>query len=649
MKGTLPFPPGLSRFASSRVLVLSLCLATAILPSGNAEAQDNAAPDTRTASLVDLTLEQLGNIVVTLVSRRDETLADAAASIYVITAEDIRRSGVTSLPEALRLAPNLQVARADANQYAITARGFNSVLANKMLVMIDGRTVYSPLFSGVFWEAQDMMLEDVDRIEVVSGPGGTLWGMNAVNGVIHVVTRSGADTRGGLAKGGVGTEDRIAAARYGVRLGKADVRAYTQYREKENTERPDGTESLDASDRIQAGFRADWTAPENTLTLQGDAYRGRIEQPLAERELRGANVLGRWTRHLDDEQTLRVQAYYDHTERDQPGAINEVLGTYDIEMQHGFRPAARHNVLWGGGFRYQNDRVENLTPALAFRPASRILRVANVFAQNDITLRENLLLILGIKLEYNDYTEFEYLPDVRISWKPEPTRLVWGSWSRAVRAPSRVDREFYSPANPPHFILAGGPDFDSEVAHVFEIGFRDQITEAFHFAFTGFHHDYDALRSLEPSPAGPVFDNGIDGRVTGIETWAGYRTGQSWRVSAGFVYQDKELESAPGFVALGGTSSLGNDPNHWWIVRSSLTVLRDVEFDAILRYVGSLPQPHVPSYTALDGRLGWSLDDRAEIAVRGRNLLDEHHPEWGLSAARPELERAVFAEVKLRI
>ena len=647
MKGDRPFPPGLSRFAPPRVL--ALLLAATLLCPGFVAAQDATHGETRTASLADLSLEQLSNIVVTLVSRRDETLADAAASIYVITAEDIRRSGVTSLPEALRLAPNLQVARADANQYAITARGFNSVLANKMLVMIDGRTVYSPLFSGVFWEAQDVMLEDIDRIEVVSGPGGTLWGINAVNGVIHVVTRSGADTRGGLLKGGVGTEDRIASARYGVRAGKADVRAYTQYREKENTELPDGTDLPDASDRIQAGFRADWTAPAHTLTLQGDAYRSTIDQSVGERELRGANILGRWTRTLDEGQTLRVQGYYDHTERDQPGAINEVLGTYDIEMQHGFQPGDRHNVLWGGGFRYQNDRVENLTPALAFHPASRVLRVANVFAQNDVTIREDLLLILGLKLEYNDYTEFEFLPDVRISWKQRPTRLLWGAWSRAVRAPSRVDREFYSPANPPHFVLAGGRDFDSEIAHVFELGYRDQITEAFSLAFTGFHHDYEGLRSIEPSPAGPVFENGIDGRVTGIETWAGYRTGQSWRVSAGFVYQDKELETAPGFVGLGGASSLGNDPDHWWIVRSSLTVLRDVEFDAIVRYVTSLPEPHVPSYTALDARIGWTLEDRAEIGVRGRNLLDDGHPEWGAAAGRPDIERAVFAEVKVRI
>ncbi|HET9252486.1 MAG TPA: TonB-dependent receptor [Candidatus Eisenbacteria bacterium] len=645
MRGAKPFPPGLSRPAPLRVVVLaSLVLAVSLSP-GDARAQGVPGEDTRTASLADLTLEQLSSIVVTLVSRRDETLADAAASVFVITSEDIRRSGVTSLPEALRLAPNLQVAREDANRYAISARGFNSVLANKMLVMIDGRTVYSPLFSGVFWEAQDVLLEDVDRIEVVSGPGGTLWGINAVNGVIHVVTRSGADTHGGLAKGGIGTEDRIAAARYGARLGKADVRAYTQYREKENTERPDGTEVQDASDRIQAGFRADWTAASNVVTLQGDAYRGRIDQVISERELRGANVLGRWTRDLENGQKLRVQAYYDHTERDQPGAINEVLGTYDIELQHGFHPTARQNVVWGGGFRYQSDRVENLSPALAFRPASRILRVGNVFAQDDIAIREDLLLILGLKIEYNDYTEFEYLPSARVSWKPRENRLVWGAWSRAVRAPSRVDREFYVPADPPYAVLAGGPEFDSEVAYVYEIGYRDQITEAFTVSFTGFHHDYSELRSLEPSPAGPVFDNGVEGRVSGLETWAGYRTGQSWRVSAGFVYQDKELEVSPGV----GAPDLGNDPNHWWIVRSSLTMLREFEFDAILRYVGSLPQPHVPSYTALDARLGWTLDRRAELSVRGRNLLDDHHAEWGAPAARPELERAVFAQVTLRI
>jgi iron complex outermembrane receptor protein len=649
MKGAPSFPPGLVRTSLSLALAAGLILIAGALPSGAARAQETLLADTRNGTLADLTLEQLSNIVVTLVSRRSASLSDAAASVYVISSEDIRRSGAASLQEVLRLAPNLQVARADANQYAVTARGFNSTITNKMLVMIDGRTVYSPLFSGVFWEAQDVLLDDVDRIEVVSGPGGTLWGINAVNGVIHVITRTGGDTRGGLAKGGVGTEDRLAAARYGARLGKADVRFYTQYREKENTERPDGTEILDASDRIQAGFRADWTTPAHVFTLQGDAYRSTIDQPVSEREIRGANILGRWTRNLDDGQTLRLQAYYDHTERDQPGTINEVLGTYDIELQHGFRPAPKHNVLWGGGYRYLPDRVENLSAGIAFRPENRILRVANVFAQNDISLREDLLLILGIKLEYNDYTEFEYLPNVRVSWKPKPTRLLWGAWSRAVRAPSRIDRELFSPANPPHFILAGGPDFDSEVAHVFEVGYRDQVTSMFTIAATGFHHDYEGLRSFEPSPEGPVFDNGIEGTVTGVETWGSYRTGSAWRVSAGFVYQDKDLEVTPGFAALGGTAQLGNDPNHWWMIRSSLTVLQEVEFDAMVRYVGSLPEPHVPSYTAVDARLGWALDPHAEIAVSGRNLPDDHHAEWGAPAARPEFERAVFAEVKLRI
>jgi iron complex outermembrane receptor protein len=650
MKGAPPFPPGLVRTSLSLALAAGLTLIAGALPSGVARAQETILADTRNGALADLTLEQLSNIVVTLVSRRSESLADAAASVYVISSEDIRRSGAASLQEVLRLAPNLQVARADANQYAITARGFNGPLTNKMLVMIDGRTVYSPLFSGVFWEAQDVLLDDIDRIEVVSGPGGTLWGINAVNGVIHVITRTGGDTRGGLAKGGIGTEDRLAAARYGARLGKADVRFYTQYREKENTERPDGTEIPDASDRIQAGFRADWTTPAHVLTLQGDAYRGTIDQPVSEREIRGANVLGRWTRNLDDGQTLRLQAYYDHTERDQPGSINEVLGTYDIELQHGFHPGAKHNVLWGGGYRYQPDRVTNLGPGFAFRPASRILRVANVFAQNDISLRENLLLILGIKLEYNDYTEFEYLPNVRVSWKPEPTRLLWGAWSRAVRAPSRIDRELFSPADPPHILLAGGPDFDSEVSHVFEVGYRDQVTSAFTISATGFLLDDEGLRSFEPSPEGPVFDNGIEGTVTGVETWGSYRTGSAWRVSAGFVYQDQDLEVTPGFVALGtGTAQLGNDPDHWWMMRSSLTVLQEIEFDAMIRYVGSLPEPHVPSYTAVDAKIGWALDPRAEIALSGRNLLDDHHAEWGTPAARPEFERAVFAEVKLRI
>jgi iron complex outermembrane receptor protein len=289
---------------------------------------------------------------VTSVSKRVQRLSDVAASVFVISAEDIRRSGATSLPEALRLAPNLQVARADANQYAITARGFNAVLANKMLVLIDGRTAYSPLFSGVFWEAQDVVLEDVERIEVLSGSGGTLYGSNAVNGVINIIMRSASDTHGLLVAAGGGSQDNVETVRYGGETGGgASYRVYGRHSGRDNTAFGNGTPIRDASARTQVGFRTDWPGQAHSSTLQGDFYESRIEQAPAgnARRISGFNLLGRHARQLDDGASAQVQVYYDRTNREQPGALNDTLDTLDAEFQHQSRPTASQQLLWGAG------------------------------------------------------------------------------------------------------------------------------------------------------------------------------------------------------------------------------------------------------------------------------------------------------------
>jgi iron complex outermembrane receptor protein len=622
----------------------------ALLAAGAAaafEALPAQAQMLATGNLADLTLEQLSNIEVSLVSRRAEPLADAPASAYVISSEDIRRSGATSLPEALRLAPALQVARADANQYAISARGFNSVLTNKMLVMIDGRVVYSPLFSGVLWEAQGVMLEDVERIEVVSGPGGTLWGTNAVNGVINVVTRSAADTQGALLAAGSGTHDVVVGARIGAAQGaRGHVRAYGQFSSRDNTERPDGTDITDASERLQAGFRGDWGDESQAMTFQGDLYRSDIEQIPGTRRVSGGNAVGSWTRDYKSGAELRAQGYFDYTEREQPGSINESLQTWDLQAQHGFRPASKHDVVWGLEYRYQADRVANLSPAFALLPPNRDLRTTSLFAQDAFTPHERIELTGGLRLERNEFTGWEYLPNVRLAWKQAKARLLWGAVSRAVRAPSRVDRDYYSPAAAPHFLLAGGPDFDSEVAKVFELGYRDQLAEGLSISVTGFHHDYDKLRSLATSPAGPVFQNGIEGTNTGVELWGSYRASESWRLTAGWVQQSIDLVVAPGQTSLIGTATLGNDPKSWGQLRSALN-LGTLDVDAAVRYVGSLPNPEVPSYATLDGRLGWRPRKEFEVSITGWNLVGPTHAEWGFAAARPEFERSLFLKITM--
>ncbi|OGB23674.1 MAG: hypothetical protein A3I66_24410 [Burkholderiales bacterium RIFCSPLOWO2_02_FULL_57_36] len=595
-----------------------------------------------------MSLEQLADIVVTSVSRRQERLADAAASIFVISHEDIRRSGATSLPEALRLAPNLQVARIDSHQYAITARGFNSSTANKLLVLIDGRTVYTPLFSGVFWDAQQVMLEDVERIEVISGPGGTLWGANAVNGVINVITRSAQDTQGTLVVAGAGNRKRGAAARTGGKLGEnGHYRVYGQGFDRAHSERAGGIAVRDAGRTGQVGFRADFGEQVDRFTLQGDAYRGRIEQVPAEKEISGVNLLARWDRRLANGSALHVQTYYDHTERDHPGTFSEKLDIFDIEFNHALQPALGHKLILGAGYRYARDRVGN-SAVLAFLPAERNLEKGNIFIQDEIALRPDLDLTLGLKAESNPYTGFEYLPNLRLAWRPNHNSLLWGALSRAVRAPARIDREFFVPGSPPYQI-AGGPNFRSELANVFEIGYRAQPTSSVSYSVTAFHHDFSRLRSVEPSPIGEMLENRIGGTMTGIETWGSYRVTDAWRLSAGLVAMNQRLRRDPGSADLRGLPALANDPKRTWMLRSMFDITPRHEFDLTVRHVGDLPNPAVPAYTAVDAQLGWRPDPDVEISLSVQNLFDSEHAEFGSLAARSEFERSIFLKLLWRL
>jgi iron complex outermembrane receptor protein len=629
---------------SPRPEILAVVMLTAVLAVPGAGAVDPPSHD-----FADLSLEELGNIDVTSVSKKTERLSDAAASIFVITGEDIRRAGATSLPEALRLAPNLQVSRVDASDYAISARGFNSTAGNKLLVLIDGRSVYTPLFSGVFWDVQDVLLEDVERIEVISGPGATLWGANAVNGVINVITRSARDTQGGFVAPGAGNLEAGAAARYGAQLDSGGhFRVYGKYFDRQNTERADGSEVRDDWDKGQVGFRADWNGASESFTLQGDAYSGKLDQAApGTPEIDGMNLLARWSRSFADGSSLRLQGYYDRTERDIPGTFAEDLDILDFELQHSIRPTAGHEVVWGGGYRYANDSVTN-SAALAFIPADKSLNWVNVFAQDGIALRENLHLTLGIKIEHNDYSGFEFLPSARIAWKPAPERLVWSAVSRAVRAPSRIDQEFFIPGNPP-FQIAGGPDFRSEVSNTFELGYRAQPTSAISYSVTAFHSIHDHIRSVEPIGGGvSVLGNKIEGKTSGVEAWGSYQATRAWRLSGGVVLLRQRLELKPDSTSLQGVRAEGNDPKHRWMLRSSYELTERHEFDIIVRHVGELPDPVVPAYTAVDARFGWKANRNLELSLTLQNIFDPSHPEFGAPATRSELERSAYAKLLWR-
>ena len=614
--------------------------------------------------LKDLSIEELSNIEITSVSKRDEKLSDAPTSVFVITSEDIRRSGATSLPEALRLAPNLQVARVSANEYAISARGFNGTAANKLLVLIDGRSVYSPLFSGVFWDVQNVMIEDIERIEVISGSGGTLWGVNAVNGVINVITRSAAQTEGGLVAVGGGNQEDRASLRYGGKLGEdVNFRVYATHFDMQDTETQSGETKDDSAHQSQVGFRADWQRDADSVMVKGDAYTGREGQPppgsisisgvtlaLGEINVTGANMISRWEHSWEGFGALSAQAYYDHTERSVPPTFEDSQGIVDLELQYSANPIGAHTTVWGGEYRYGMDRVTN-SQYIALLPANLDQAWASLFAQDEIALLDGLRLTLGARTEHNDYTGTEFLPTARLAWNWAPNEMLWAAASRTDRAPSRLDHDTFVPGQPP-YLLRGGPNVLAETADDYEIGYRGQITPAASFSATVYHTIYDRLRTeqIDPSFTYLYYGNGIQGTTSGIELWGSYQVTPIWRLNAGFNRLRQELKLTPYSIDIGTLESdEGANPSRWGILRSSLNLGPRTELDLTLRYVDALAQPVVPSYTALDLRLGWQLRSNVDLSIVGQNLLGAGHGEFTDITTRTDLKRAVFVKVVCKL
>ena len=605
--------------------------------------------------MAELSLEQLSSIVITSVSRQEGNLAAAPASLYIISGSDIRRSGARTLPEALRLAPNLQVARVDARNYAISARGFNSVLTNKILVLIDGRSVYSPLFSGVFWDAQDVVLADIARIEVISGPGATIWGANAVNGVINVITKDAADTQGTLLSAGGGENEGSGVVRHGGALaGGGHYRVYGKLSEANDSVTEAGGRVITGWHRRQAGFRADLPVGTASLSVSGDAYEGELAQartvPI---DIAGANLAARYTALLPGGQVVRLHLIADHTQRNQPNAFNEHLDTLDLEAQHDIRSGI-HNIVWGGGYRYSWDRLVN-GAGFGFLPAALDMHWGNLFVQDEITLSEPLRLTAGIKFEHNNYTGTEVLPNLRLAYSLGQ-HLFWGSLSRTVRAPSRVDRDFFAPTYPalvngaPRYAIGGGPSFDSETAKVAELGYRGQPLAALAWSATAFFSDYERLRTLEPhAGSASLFENLGQGRARGIEMWGRWQVRPGWRLDGGAVLQkvltSRSADSRDASAAFGLAT---NDPDQRYTLRSSHDLGPHSQLDLSLRYVGSLPRPAVPSYRELDVNWIWTPTPNVDISISGINLLHRNHAEFGTFPGRSVMERAVLFNAAYR-
>jgi iron complex outermembrane receptor protein len=611
----------------------------AVLAAGPALAQERPQ---QLAELADLSLEQLAQVTVTSATRREQSVLEAAASIFVITAEDIRRSGATSLPEALRLAPNLQVMRGDTSQYAISARGGLTTTANKMLVLIDGRTIYTPLFSGVFYDAVTPLLEDIERIEVISGPGGTLWGTNAVNGVINVTTRSPVSTRGTLLAAGAGNLEAGLSARHGWQAGPATTaRIYARYFDRDSHSLQAGGNAQDDAQRWTVGFAAERASGPATVNLQGEVYGADVNNLGGARDLSGGHVLGRWRSVLADGASTMVQGYYDRTERVHTGTFDEVRDTFDVEGQYLRAAQGPHLLSIGGGYRASRDRTVP-TAALGFMPAGRTLEIVSLYAQDEMRLSRDLTATAGLRAERNTYTGWEWLPNVRISYRAGPDHVLWSALSRAVRSPSRIDADLVVPGFPP-FVVVNNPDFDSEVAKVAEIGYRGRMGAAASVSVTAFHHRYEGLRTAEPSAGGLMLTNGAEGRLSGVEAWGDLRPTEAWRLVWGFTYMDPSTTLLPGRVNL-TDDPLGNNPRRTASLRSLLNLGPGVQFDLFARYVGSLPAPAIPSYTQLSARVGWRVSDRLDLSLTASNLLDPH-VEFGGPGVRAVFERGYFAKV----
>ena len=632
-----------------------------------------AAPAPSTISaLKQLDVEELMNIDVTSVSRRPTKLLGSASAVQVITNSEIRRSGATTLAEALRLADNLQVAQRGSRGWAISARGFNTDLANKLLVMIDGRTVYTPLFSGVYWEAQDQLLEDVDRIEVISGPGGTLWGANAVNGVINIITRRAADSQGLYAEAGGGSElERVAGLRYGTTLSDSTaVRFYGKYFDRDESVRENGSPSQDDWHREQGGFRLDSQAGRDDFTLQGDYYQNLEHDPVGTTHMRGANLLGRWSRQLTDESDLRLQTYYDWSHLSNAvapltlsgipfspaGRLRDDLQTLDVDFQHRFRASESQEIIWGAGFRYTHDAVDN-APALAFFPTVLDQELYSIFAQDEMRLRDTLFLTLGTKLEHNEYTGFEFEPSVRLMWQPQPTQTLWAAASRAVRTPSRVDRDLSQGAPPYLVLLRGDTGFSSEKVLAYEVGYRAQVESRFTMNLSGYYNVYNDVRSTRITPITVIpfyFANDLDGHSYGLEFSGRLQLTDNWSMRAGYNLIETRLHVKSGQFDLSNARNETADPEQQVSLGSSLD-LGAVELTTALRWVDVLHNSNgptagtVPQYVELDARLAWQLSKHLELSVAGQNLLHASHPEYGFpSPTRTLAERNVYGKLAWR-
>jgi len=665
-------------FAGKKILIKTSAIVLIIMapwgPWVFAQQQDANEPE----DFFDMSIEELMDVEITTAAKKEEKLFETASAAYVLTSEDIRRSGATSIMDALRMVPGLHVARINANKWAISARGFNDEFADKMLVMIDGRSIYTPHFGGVRWDSYDVMLEDVERIEIIRGPGGTLWGANAVNGVINIITKSAKDTQGVLLSGGAGTEEQgFGAVRYGAALGEnTNFRVYSKYFDRADSGQTTGANGRDGWDILRGGFRIDHDPTEqDQWTLLGDIYEGDVGQlgteyaltaPISQpythqNTLSGGNMLARWKRCFSPDSDMMLQVYYNR-ERRLERVFSESLNTYDIDFQHRFPLQHGHEITWGLGYRLDRHSL-NGSFGYSLDPRQADMDLYHGFVQDRVSLvPDRLALTVGTKVLHHHSTDFEFQPSARLLWTPDERHTLWAAVTRAVKTPSRHDTggtTSWGVFSMGPFTISqeayGHRHIDPEEVLAYELGYRTKATDKLILDVTGFFNDYEEIMVTERQaniamPGNTIWPNmlgnNLHGETYGLEIAATYQAAKNWRLNAGYTFLQMQLHPDRPSVTRDAAEE-GQSPHNQFHLRSLYDLGDDLELDLSLNYMDNLPEGDIPHYLRFDARLGWHLTENLELSLVGQNLFDKRHPEFGGEAGQTATEAEQGAYLKL--
>jgi iron complex outermembrane receptor protein len=622
-----------------------------------------AAAASGQSGLADASLEQLLNTPVTSVSKKEQKLARTAASVFVISQDDIRRSGATNIPDVLRMVPGVEVAQIDSSTWAVTIRGFNQRYGNKVLVMVDGRSVYTPTFSGVYWDQIDLPLEDIDRIEVIRGPGASVWGANAMNGVIDIITKSSKSTKGGLVSATGSTRgDGSGMSQYGGDIGSSgSYRAFAKYSDTAGSGLPNGSPGHDGWSRLNSGFRSDWDlSAADTLTVQGDLFSNRESEsrtqwfiaepgdaPFTQKmDAAGGDLLARWTHTFANGSDSSLKVYYDQFRRDD--IIPDLERTVDVDFQHHVSVGSRNDIVWGLGYRSQNVTLPPGYEISATHPV-RTDALYSAFFQDEIQLASTVWLTLGSKLEHNAYTGFEFEPNARIAWAPDARQTLWASASKAISQPSQLETgvgielgsQPLGPGLAESVQLVPNPHFLSEQVRDYETGYRRQWDKRLSLDADVFLSFYRDLSTFEPQAPvfvpGPIsvleipIAYGNKGRATdyGGELSLNWSVNSRWRIGPGYslIHINYWLEPSSGDVYT--VSLSGNTPRNTIQMRSSVNLTPRLEWDQTVYWSQGFPNGTIPSHARVDTRLAWKAGESVEVSLTGQNLLRPSFLEFG--------------------